>query len=193
MAALASVSSAPVVEQDAPLGVAIRIVDVDLHQEAVELRLRQRIGCFLLQRVLRRQHVERLRQIVARARNRDVLFLHGLQQRGLGARAGAVDFVGHQQLGEHRSGDEAERALAGAALVQHFGAENVEGIRSGVNWMRLASSPSVVPRFHQLGLGEAGHADQKRVTADRIVTRVFSTTRSWPKMTVEIASFTARI
>ena len=91
------------VEQDLPLGVAIGIVDVDLHQEAVELRFRQRIGAFLLERVLGREHVERPRQIVARAGDGDVLLLHRLQQRRLGARAGAVDLVGHQQLGEHRA------------------------------------------------------------------------------------------
>jgi hypothetical protein len=38
--------------------------DVDLHQEAVELRFGQRVGAFLLDRVLRGQHVERLGQIV---------------------------------------------------------------------------------------------------------------------------------
>jgi hypothetical protein len=57
-------------------------------------------------------------QIVPRACNGDVLFLHGLQQRRLRARAGAVDFVGHQELREYRSGDEAERPLAGIALVR---------------------------------------------------------------------------
>ena len=112
-------------EQDAPLGVAIRIIDVDLHQKAIELGFRQRVGAFLLQRILRRQHMKRFRQIVARAGNRDVLFLHCLQQRGLGARAGAIDFVGHQQLGEYRSGDETERPLPGTALVQHLGAQNI--------------------------------------------------------------------
>ncbi len=45
-------------EQDAALGVAVGIVDVDFHQEAVELRFGQRIGAFLLQRVLRREHME---------------------------------------------------------------------------------------------------------------------------------------
>ncbi len=85
------------VEQDLPLGFAVRIVDVDLHQEAVELRFGQRIGAFLLQRVLRREHMERRRQVVPRARDRDVMLLHRLQQRGLRARRGAVDFVGHQQ------------------------------------------------------------------------------------------------
>ncbi len=40
------------------------------------------------------------------------------------------------------------------------------GIRSGVNWMRLVSSPSTMrQRFHQLGLGQAGHADQKAMAA----------------------------
>ena len=36
-------------EQDFPLGVAVGIVDIDLHQKAIELRFRQRIGAFLLQ------------------------------------------------------------------------------------------------------------------------------------------------
>jgi len=40
-------------KQNFPLGFAIRIADVDLHQEAVELRFGQRIGAFLLQRILR--------------------------------------------------------------------------------------------------------------------------------------------
>ena len=71
--------SAGGLEQDATLGVAVRIVDVDLHQEAVELRLGQGIGAFLLQRVLRRQHVERFRQVMPRAGHRDVLLLHRLQ------------------------------------------------------------------------------------------------------------------
>ena len=55
-------------DQDAPLGVAVGIADVDLQQEAVELRLGQRIGALLLDRVLGRQHVEGLRQVVALAR-----------------------------------------------------------------------------------------------------------------------------
>ena len=41
------------------------------------------------------------RQIVAHAGDGDVVFLHGLQKGGLGARAGAVDFIRHHQLAEH--------------------------------------------------------------------------------------------
>ena len=41
-----------------------------------------------------------------------------------------------------------------------------EGIRSGVNWMRLASSPRIrAQRLHQQGLGEARHADQQGMAA----------------------------
>ncbi len=89
--ALASVSSAPVVSNRMPaFGVAVGIVDVDLIRKrsscASELD-----GAFLLQRVLRGEHVERLRQIVRRACNGDVLFLHGLQAAPIGSAAGAVD------------------------------------------------------------------------------------------------------
>ena len=165
------------VEQDAPLGVAIGIVDVDLHQEAVELRFGQRIGAFLLDRVLRRQHVERLGQIVARAGDGDVLLLHRLQQRRLGARAGAVDLVGHQQLGEDRARDEAEAALAAGAFLQHFGAEDVGGHQVG----RELDAAGVEPEhgahgLDQLGLGEAGHADQQPWPPESTVISVRSTT-----------------
>lgn len=105
-------------------------------------------------------------EVVPRARDGHMLFLHRLQQGGLGARRGAVDFVGHQKLGKDRAGDEAEAALAGGVLLEHFRAENVGGHQvgrelhaAGVETERNAH------RFHQLGLGEAGHADQQRMAA----------------------------
>ena len=39
-------------QQDAPLGIAIGVVDVDLKQKTVELGLRQRIGALLLDGIL---------------------------------------------------------------------------------------------------------------------------------------------
>lgn len=50
---------------------------------------------------------------LALAGNGDVVLLHRLQQRRLGARRGAVDLVGHQELGEDGALDEAEGAAAG--------------------------------------------------------------------------------
>ncbi len=144
----------------------IGIIDVDLHQEAVELRLGQGICAFLLDRVLGREHVEGARNVVPIAGNRHVVLLHRLQQRGLGARARAVDFVGHQQLTEDRAGDEAEAAFAAGTLVQHFAAQDV-----GRHEIRGELDAAGVEPEHdahgldQLGLGEAGKPDQQRVAA----------------------------
>ena len=100
------------------------------------------------------------------AGDRDVVLLHGLQQCGLRAWARPIDFVRHQQLAEDRTGDEAEAALAARALVQHFAAEDV-----GRHQVRRELDAAGVEPEHdahgldQLGLGEAGEADQQRVAA----------------------------
>jgi hypothetical protein len=61
------------------LGLPVRIGHVDLHEEPVELRLRQGIGAFLFDRVLRGEHVERRGQRPVFAGDRHLAFLHGLQ------------------------------------------------------------------------------------------------------------------
>ena len=73
-------------DEDFPLSVEIRVRHIDFEQEAVELRFWQRIGAFLLNRVLRREYVERRWQIIANTGHRNMLFLHRLQQRRLRAR-----------------------------------------------------------------------------------------------------------
>ena len=152
-------------EQHRALGLQHRVADVDLQQEPVELRLGQRVGAFLLDRVLRRQHVERPRQRVLHAGDGDALFLHRLQQRRLGARAGAVDLVGHQQLAEHRAGDEAEAAPP-VGFVQHLGADDVGGHQVGGELHPLGGQAQHgAQRLDQPALAQAGHADQQRVAA----------------------------
>src|SRR3954470_3224881 len=60
--------------------------------------------------------------------------------------------------------------------------------------MRLASSPRVMPSVStSLVLARPGTPIRRAWPPDRMVTSVFSMTRSWPKMTVETASFAARI
>ena len=153
-------------EQHAPLGVEVGIEHVDLHQEAVELRLGEGIGALLLDRVLRREHMEGLRQIVALAGDGDEMLLHRLQQRRLRARAGAVDLVGHQELREDRSADEAEAALVVGALVEDLRAEDVGGHQVGRELDAVGGQPEHrAHRVDELGLGEAGHADEKPVAA----------------------------
>ena len=48
-------------QKDPALGGEFGIFDIDFHQEAVKLGFGQRIGAFLLNRVLCREHMERLR------------------------------------------------------------------------------------------------------------------------------------
>ena len=94
-----------------------RIVDLDVEHEAVELGLGQRIGAFLLDRVLRGDREERLGQRIGRLADRHFALLHRLQQRGLGLGRRAVDFVGQQDVGEDRPFDEAEIAAGPARLL----------------------------------------------------------------------------
>ena len=153
-------------DEHAPFGLDVGIADIDLQQKAVELGFGQRIGAFLFQRILRRQHMERPRQVVALAGDRDVLFLHRLQQRRLRARAGAVDFVGHQQLGEDGALEEAERAAPAVAFLQHFRADDVGRHQIGRELDALpVETKDDAQRLDQAGLGKAGHADKQAMPA----------------------------
>jgi hypothetical protein len=82
--------------------------DVQLEQEAVELRLGQRVGALVLDRVLRRADDERVGQQPGRAVDRHLPLLHRLEQRRLRLRRRAVDLVGEQQVGEDRARAEGE-------------------------------------------------------------------------------------
>ena len=88
------------------------IIHLDVEHEAVELGLGQRVGAFLLDRVLRGDDEERLRQVVGLLADGDLAFLHGLQQGGLRLGRRAVDLVGQEDVGEDRPLDEAELAPA---------------------------------------------------------------------------------
>ena len=110
--------------------------------------------------------MKRLWQIVSRARDGDMLFLHRLQQRRLGARAGAIDFVGHQQLGKYRAGDKTKAALTGLAFLQHFRAENVRRHKIG----RELNAPRVKAEHgaqcvHKFRLCQTGQAKEQGMPA----------------------------
>ena len=56
------------------------ILHDELEEEAVELRFGKRIGSFLLERVLRRHHEERLFELADLPAGRHLLFLHRFEQ-----------------------------------------------------------------------------------------------------------------
>ncbi len=82
--------------------------DLDFEQKPVELRLGKGVRAFLLDRVLRGHHKERLFELVDRAGRRHGTFLHRLEQCRLRFRRGAVDLVGQEQLREDGSRSELE-------------------------------------------------------------------------------------
>jgi len=80
----------------------IRIVHSDHHGEAVQLRFRQTKDAFLFDRVLSSQHPEGIVHAVGVLADGDLALLHHLEQRTLHLGGCAIDFVGEQQVGEHR-------------------------------------------------------------------------------------------
>jgi len=116
--------------------------------------------------------MERLRQVVAHARDRDVMLLHRLQQRRLGAGRGAVDFVRHQQLTEYRAGNEAERLLAALVFLQHLGAQDVGGHQVGRELHALFIKPQhAAQRRCEFRLGKTRRArdDGRQAQVDHLV------------------------
>ena len=143
------------------------IADGELHHEPVELRLGQRIGALLLDRVLRGQHEERLGQHVRLPRRGHGVLLHRLEQRGLGLRRRAVDLVGQHDVREDRPVHELEEAPPGAVvLLEQLGAGDVARHQVGGELhARELEVERLGDGLHEQRLREAGHADEQRVAA----------------------------
>ncbi len=148
---------------DLELGGALGQVEHELEQEAVELRLGQRVGALVLDRVLGGRDQERGRQRAAHAIRGDLTLLHRLEQRRLGLRGRAVDLVGEQDVGEDRP--LAELELAGLRVVDDRSGD-VAGHQvggelhpPGLERQRAAEAA------HEQGLGDARHPLEQHVAA----------------------------
>ena len=153
--------------EDPTLFLGRRILDDHVEHEAIELRLRQRIGAFLLDRILRGQHEQRTVEVVANAADGDLVFLHRLEQRGLRLGRRPVDLVGQQNVREDRPADEADDPLARRSiLLDHLGAQDVGRHQVG---RELNAVELQMDGFRQLlddqRLREARHAAQQAVPA----------------------------
>ena len=126
------------------------------------------IGAFELDRVLRREDVERLVERIGPSLNRDAVLLHRLEQRRLRLRRRAVDFVGEHDVGEDRAGREHHLPAAGRRiLLNQVGAGDVGRHQVGreLDAVELEVD-DLGQRRDQQRLGEAGHADDQAVAAD---------------------------
>jgi hypothetical protein len=95
-----------------------------------------------------------------------VLFLHRLEQRGLGLRRRAVDFVGEDDLREDGAGLEGELAAAGfGVFLDDLGAGDVGGHQIGRELDAAeAEVHRIGERFDEERLRKAGHAFEQAVT-----------------------------
>ena len=144
-----------------------RIVDDDVEEEAVELRLWERIGALLLDRVLRREDEERLGQGTRLAAHGDAVLLHRLEERGLRLRRSAVDFVRKEQVGEHRTAHEAEGVRARQlVLVKDLSARHVRRHQVGGELDAAeVEVEDVRKRLDKERLRKAGDAHEERMAA----------------------------
>ena len=143
------------------------VIHVDEKHEAVQLRLRQRVGPFLLNGVLGGQHKERRGQREETPRHRHPMLLHRLQQRRLRLGRRAVDFIGQNDVGKKRPFDEHEGAAARLiGFLQNIRAGDVRGhqIRRELDAVE-AQRHGLGQGIDDGGLGQAGHAHQQPVAA----------------------------
>ena len=76
------------------------VADAQLEHEAVDLRLRERVRSLLLDRILCREDKKRFLELVSHTADRDLLFLHRLEQRRLDLCRRAIDLVGENDVRE---------------------------------------------------------------------------------------------
>ncbi len=145
-----------------------QVVDQDIEHESIELGFGQRIGALHFDRVLRRQHEERLFQRIAHAAGRDLMFLHGFQQRRLRLGRRAVDFVGQDHVGEDRAFDELQFAMAVGRLFQNFGAGDVgrHQVRRELDAMKFQME-DLARRADQQGFRQPGGTGDQAMPAGK--------------------------
>ncbi len=143
-----------------------RILDQDLHQEAVELGFGKRIGSFHLDRILRGHHKEGRIELEGLRSAGDGVFLHGLEQRGLGLRRRAINLIGqHQMMGEDRARRKAKLARAVLGIDDHA-ADNVSRHEVGSELdARVFQVQDARQGPQQRGLAQAGHTLEEHVSA----------------------------
>src|SRR5689334_20946690 len=82
------------------LRILVAVLEVELDEKAIELRLGYRVDALVLVRVLGRHDEERRVDEEGASAQGHVSFLHRLEQTRLYARRSTVDLVGEQDVGE---------------------------------------------------------------------------------------------
>ena len=141
------------------------VTERELHREPVHLRLRQRIGAAKFHRVFRGDDKKQIRQIPPLALDAHLGFAHRFEQRRLRARRGAVDFVGEQNVREHRAFVKMKFLIL---LVENGNSENVrrQQIRRELDALEFRVN-GLRQRLGERGFAGAGIIFEQNVSARR--------------------------
>ncbi|MNN59660.1 hypothetical protein D3C81_1747920 [compost metagenome] len=112
---------------------------------------------------MRGEHHERLRDGQGATFEGDLAFLHGFEQRGLGFRRGAVDFVGQQQVGENRAFAQLE--LLGLQVVHRMTGDVAGHQVRGELDAREFTAEAAGEGANQQGLAQPGHTFKQHMAA----------------------------
>ena len=151
------------VEQEAHFDLRRRVADSNPDEKAVQLRLGEGKGAREILGVLRGDDEERIGQRDGLAVERDLPFVHRFEQRGLRARARAVDLVREEDVRE--DGAVAEDELA-RALIEDGDAEHIARQEIACE-LDATEVPSHGPRerAREGGLADAGNVLDQQVAA----------------------------
>ena len=98
------------------------VSDDDFEHESIHLGFGERVGSFLLDRVLGGHDEKEIGKLESFFADGDLTFLHRFQEGGLHFRGSAVDFIGQHDVAEYGALFDNERSLIGA---ENFGAYDI--------------------------------------------------------------------
>ena len=140
----------------------MRIADVQLEHETIELRFRQLIRAFLFERILRGENKERIGERIGLFADGDLPLLHRFEQRALHFGRRAIDFVGQDQIRKDRA--KLGREFAGARIVDER-ADEIGGQKIGGKLQSLEAGLNAGgQRFDGERFGQAGNAFEQEMT-----------------------------
>ena len=160
--ALAGLRLVAIEYENAALVPGCRVADLHVQQETIELGFGQRVGAFLLDRVLGRHDHEQALERIGLVADRDLAFLHGFEQGRLHLRRRAVDLVGQDQVMEQRALAKFERAFLRPVDVRarQVGRQQVGRELQAVE----VALDALGQHLNRARLGEAGRALDKQVS-----------------------------
>ena len=143
----------------------LREPHLQLHHEAVHLRLGERVGAFLLDGVLGREHHEWLVELPGFVADRDLALLHRLEERTLHLRGSPVDLVGEQEVREYRALPRDEGLVP---LVVDQGADQIRRQQVGGELNPGKVGPHTLRNaLGEQGLRDSGHPLDEQVAASQ--------------------------